>query len=222
MEKIFRFIGTLNEDPLNKITGVTYILQELLLYGSESWTLYTRQERRLNTFHLCCLRRILGISWQDHIPNNEVLARAGTLSMYALLTKRRLRWLGHVTPHARWPKTFCMASLPLGPDPQEGLHSATKTCSSGTSRWVALRQQALKRWQRTAVVGDTLPSQLSRQQRQKREEQWEEKRARRHQRAETDTAPFNDNVFICSNCNRVCRRRIGLYSHSPRCSSTTD
>ena len=23
-----------------------------LLYGSESWTLYTRQERRLNTFHL--------------------------------------------------------------------------------------------------------------------------------------------------------------------------
>ena len=25
-----------------------------LLYGSESWTLYTRQERRLNTFHLRC------------------------------------------------------------------------------------------------------------------------------------------------------------------------
>ena len=65
---------------------------------------------------------------------------------------------------AGYPKTFCMASLPLGPDPQEGLHSATKTCSSGTSRKVALRQQALKRWQWTAAVGDTLPSQLSRQQ----------------------------------------------------------
>ena len=58
----------------------------------------------------------------------------------------------------------CMASLPLGLDPQEGLHSATKTCSSGTSRRVALRQQALKRWQRTVAIGDTLPSQLSRQQ----------------------------------------------------------
>ena len=65
---------------------------------------------------------------------------------------------------AGYPKTFCMASLPLGPYPQEGLHSATKTCSSGTSRRVALRQQALKRWQRTAAVGDALPSQLSRQQ----------------------------------------------------------
>ena len=26
-----------------------------LLYGSESWTLYARQERKLNTFHMCCL-----------------------------------------------------------------------------------------------------------------------------------------------------------------------
>ena len=49
-------------------------------------------------------------------------------------------------------------------DPQEGLPSATKTCSSRTSRRVALRQQALKHWQRTAAVGDTPPSQLSRQQ----------------------------------------------------------
>ena len=65
---------------------------------------------------------------------------------------------------AGYPKTFFMTSLPLGRDPQEGLHSATKTCSSGTSRRVAFRQQALKRWQRTAAVGDTLPSQLSRQQ----------------------------------------------------------
>ena len=29
-----------------------------LLYGSETWTLYSRQERRLNAFHLCCLKQI--------------------------------------------------------------------------------------------------------------------------------------------------------------------
>ena len=108
-----------------------------LLYGGASWTLYTWQERRHNTFHLRCLRRILSISWQDHIPSTEVLARAGTLSMYALLTKRRLRWLGHVTRMmhvimAGYPKTFYTASLPRGPDPQEGLCSSIKTCSSGT------------------------------------------------------------------------------------------
>ena len=65
---------------------------------------------------------------------------------------------------AGYPKTFCTASLPLGLDPQEGLRSAIKKCSSETSKRVALRRQALKHWQRTAASGDTLPSQLSRQQ----------------------------------------------------------
>ena len=34
-----------------------------LLYGSESWTLHAHQKKRLNVFHMRCLRRILGISW---------------------------------------------------------------------------------------------------------------------------------------------------------------
>ena len=36
-----------------------------LLYGSESWVVYAKQEHRLNTFHLRNLRRIIGIRWQD-------------------------------------------------------------------------------------------------------------------------------------------------------------
>ena len=67
-----------------------------LLYGSETWTTYARQEKRLNSFHMRCLRRILGISWQDKIPNTEVLAKAGLPSMFTLLRQRRLCWLGHV------------------------------------------------------------------------------------------------------------------------------
>ena len=49
-----------------------------LLYGSETWTLYSRQERRLNAFQTRCLRRLLGITWQDRITNVEVLSRAFT------------------------------------------------------------------------------------------------------------------------------------------------
>lgn len=33
-----------------------------LLYGSEAWTLYSRQESRVNASHLRCLRRLLGIT----------------------------------------------------------------------------------------------------------------------------------------------------------------
>ena len=38
-----------------------------LLYGSESWTTYSTQEQKLQVFHLRCLCRILGITWQDKV-----------------------------------------------------------------------------------------------------------------------------------------------------------
>ena len=138
-----------------------------LLYGSESWTLYTRQECRLNTFHLCYLRRILGISWQDHIPNTEVLARAGTLSMYALLTKRRLRWLGHVTRmhDGRLHKDILYGKLATGSRPtgrptlryKDMLKRDLKAGGIGPAGFEALAADR-SGWRYT------LPSQLSRQQ----------------------------------------------------------
>ena len=47
-----------------------------LLYGSECWNLHSREERRLNTFHMRCLRRILGITWRDKVTNVSVLEQA--------------------------------------------------------------------------------------------------------------------------------------------------
>ena len=44
-----------------------------------------------------CLRRILGITWQDKVTNKVVLEKAGIPSLYTLLKQRRMRWLGHVT-----------------------------------------------------------------------------------------------------------------------------
>ena len=51
-----------------------------LLYGSEFWTMHAHQEKRLNMFHMRCLRRILGIAWQVKVTNKVVLEKAYTLS----------------------------------------------------------------------------------------------------------------------------------------------
>ena len=90
-----------------------------LLYGSEAWTLYSRQERRLNAFHLRCLRRLLGITWKDRVTNKDVLAQAGISSMFAMLTQRRLRWLGHVCrmDDGRIPKDVLYGELATGSRP---------------------------------------------------------------------------------------------------------
>ena len=67
-----------------------------LLYGSETWTSYSYQEKKLNSFHLRCLRRLFEISWMDKVSNEEVLQRASLPTVSALIKQRRLRWLGHV------------------------------------------------------------------------------------------------------------------------------
>ena len=57
-----------------------------LLYGSETWTSYRRQEKRLNCFHPRCLRPILHIHRQDRITTSKVLERAGIPSIFVLLS----------------------------------------------------------------------------------------------------------------------------------------
>ena len=84
-----------------------------LLYGSETWTLSSLQEKKINTFHLRCLRRILKIRWQDKITNEEVLRRTGLTTMYFTLSQRRLRWLGHTLRMCdeRIPKSLLYSEL---------------------------------------------------------------------------------------------------------------
>ena len=90
-----------------------------LLYGSEAWTTYSKQERKLNSFHLQSLRRILGISWRDKVPNTEVLDCAGLPIMYTLLRQRRVHWIGHVCrmEDGRIPKDILYGELAIGKRP---------------------------------------------------------------------------------------------------------
>ena len=105
-----------NLTQMTKLCVYQACVLSTLLYSSEAWTTYTRQEKKLNSFHLRCLRRILDISWQDKITNTEVLECASSFSMYTLLSQRRLRWLGHVhrMANGRIPKDMLYGELVTG------------------------------------------------------------------------------------------------------------
>ena len=75
----------LSVKTINKMAVYNACVISTLLYGSVVWTTYAGQERRLNTFHLRSIRRILGIFWRDKVTNADVLSRAGLPSMYTLL-----------------------------------------------------------------------------------------------------------------------------------------
>ena len=66
-------------------------------------------------FHARCLCKILTVHWQDRIPNME-LERFGSISMEALLMRKRLRWVGHVRrmDDSPLPKHLMYAELTIG------------------------------------------------------------------------------------------------------------
>ena len=87
-----------------------------LMYGSETWITYARQEKRLSSFYLRSIRRILGIYWQDKVSNAEVLSRANLPCMFTLLRQCRLLWLGHIyrMEDGRVPKDILYGELASG------------------------------------------------------------------------------------------------------------
>ena len=87
-----------------------------LLYSIECTTLYRRHIMALTRLQLRHLRYILNIKWQDRVPDVEVLRRAHTVSVEALVTVAQLRWVGHVQRMAnnRLPKAVFYWELRQG------------------------------------------------------------------------------------------------------------
>ena len=74
-----------------KIQVYRAVVVPILLYGAETWVLYRKDIRLLGRFYQRCLRSILGIKWQDHVSNKEVLKRASLPSVESVLLRLQLR-----------------------------------------------------------------------------------------------------------------------------------
>ena len=105
-----------------KLKGYKAVVLPTLLYTCETWTVYQRHAKKLNHFHLSCLRKLLKIRWQDKIQDTEVLKKAKMQSVHTLLKLTQLRWTGHVTrmPDERLPKKVLYGELQEGKRSQGG------------------------------------------------------------------------------------------------------
>ena len=64
------------DDQLMRRTHDNTCILPIVLYASECWAPTKADVARLDAFDQWCLRRILGITWQEHITSVEV--REGT------------------------------------------------------------------------------------------------------------------------------------------------
>ena len=74
----------------------------IFLNACESWTLTAELEKRMQAFEMRCYRRLLIISYKDHVTYEEVrkkiqAAIGDYVELLALVKKRKLRWFGHVS-----------------------------------------------------------------------------------------------------------------------------
>jgi len=69
----------------------------MALYGAETWTLRTADQKYLQSFEMWCWRRMEKISWTDHVRNEEVLLRVNEQRNILHETrKRKANWIGHI------------------------------------------------------------------------------------------------------------------------------
>ena len=75
-----------------------------LLYGNETRTFSTGQERRFASFHMHSMRRIFNLICTDKLPNSNILEYVGIMSIFTLFRQQCLRWLGCVPSYSLWQK----------------------------------------------------------------------------------------------------------------------
>ena len=180
-----------------------------LLYGSETWTVYSKHARKLNHFHKICLRRILGIKWQDRVPDTELLEKAGLPSIITILMQTQLRWAGHVSrmPDHRLPKQILFGELTEGKRSAGGPKKRYKDTLKSSLKAFVLNNTTLEK-----AAGDRKTWRKTIHKWAKQHETQRLTTAKLRRQARKETTP-KEGTIPCPHCPRLFRARIGISSH---------
>ena len=87
------------------------LAMSIFLYACETWTLTAELQRRISALEMRCYRKIMNISYIDHITNNAIRERVteaiGTHDdLLTVVNKRKLKWYGHTSRSSGMSKTI--------------------------------------------------------------------------------------------------------------------
>jgi len=97
-----------------KVKMCKILVWPVATYGSESWVLRKDDERRLEAFEMKMLRKILGVSWQEHRTNESILEQTGhKKGLLQAVKKKKLVYTGHIArAFDSLEKTIMQGSVP--------------------------------------------------------------------------------------------------------------
>ena len=96
-----------------------FLVNSILFYGCETWTLLANSEKRIQAFETKCLRKLLRISYLDRKTNDWVRNKINSLMgprepLLATVKRWKLAWFRHVTRHDSLSKTISQGTLEGG------------------------------------------------------------------------------------------------------------
>ena len=116
-----------------------FLETSIFLCACESWTLTAELQRRIQTMEMRCYRKILRISYKDHVTNEEVHAKIQQAigpheDLLTIIKRRKLQWYGHVSHSYGVARTILQGTVKGGKDKS---HRGTgdKTTSGNGQAW---------------------------------------------------------------------------------------
>ena len=91
-------------------------MNSIILYACESWTLTEELQRRTQATEMRCYRKILRISYKDHVTNEEVRAKIQQViepheDLLTTAKRCKLQWYGHVSRSSGLAKTILQGTV---------------------------------------------------------------------------------------------------------------
>ena len=180
-----------------------------LLYACEIWTVYQRHAKRLNHFHISCLRKLLKIKWQVDSRHRSPETGRDSECTYS----SEIGTVNLDKPDERLPKKVLYGELQVGKRSHGGqkkrykdtLKASLKNFNILTESWEQIAQDRTK-WRGLIRRG-------AGEYEAKRISEAEQKRAQRKAGAKASPTELSSSDLSCSICNRQFRAKIGLISH---------
>ena len=145
------------------------LVTSIFLYVCESWALTPELQRRIQAMEMRCYRKILRISYKDHVTNEEVRAKTqqaiGPHEDLTIAKRNKPQWYGHVSRSSGLAKTILQGTVKGGR--RQG--GQRKSWEDNIREWTGLEfaksQRAVKnrkRWRKLVAKSSVVPQRPSR------------------------------------------------------------
>ena len=100
----------------SKVKLIRMLNLSTFFYACESWTLTAEIKRRIQALEMRCCRRLLNISYKDHVTNKEVRNRIQNATgvhddLLTMVKKWKLRWYAHISRSSGVAKTILQGTV---------------------------------------------------------------------------------------------------------------